>query len=229
MKRFILLLLPLLLASCSAAPAAVVPSPSPAPPPTPLFSVALDFGHGGFDGGAVGVDTGVIEATLNLAIGNMVKTLLEDSNIEVVLTRPDENAIGDTKNEDMHRRSEILSSESLDLVVSIHMNKFSDRSVRGPMVYYQAGSEAGQLLAQTLMDSLTAATDRNSRLASPGDNLVTRVPSAPAALVECGFLSHPEEELLLQDSDYQALLARAIADGILSYLGILAGQNGQTP
>lgn len=216
-KKLFILFICILFCGCShSSPDEAAPLPTLLD--SPDFCVALDFGHGGFDGGAVGVDTGVVEAELNYCIGMLVMNKLNEQNVQVLLTRTDETAIGDTKNEDMHRRGEILCSEGVDIVVSIHMNKFQNRSVNGPMVYYQAGAEAGEELAQTLMDALTAALGRKDRLASAGNNFVTRIPSAPAALVECGFLSNHDEELLLQDAAYQEQLAEAITQGIMEYL-----------
>ena len=68
------------------------------------------------------------------------------------------------------------------------------------------------------MDALTAALGRDARLANPGNNYVTRIPSVPSVLVECGFLSNPEDERSLQEPAYQQRLADAIADGVLAYL-----------
>ena len=109
-------------------------------------------------------------------------------------------------------------TDGADAAVSIHMNKFSDRRVRGPMVYYQAGASAGKDLAQCVIDSLTEAAGLKHRLANPGNNFVTRVPACPAVLVECGFLSNAEEERLLQDEAYQKAIAAAIAQGIIAFL-----------
>ena len=86
------------------------------------------------------------------------------------------------------------------------------------MTFYQAGAEEGQKLAQAVMDALCAGLGLKARLANPGNNFVTRIPAAPAVLVECGFLSNPEEELRLQEPEYQQKLARAIAAGVRAYL-----------
>jgi N-acetylmuramoyl-L-alanine amidase len=104
------------------------------------------------------------------------------------------------------------------------MNKFSDRRVKGPMCYYQAGAEDGKALAQCVSDALSDALGRESRLANPGNNYVTRIPSVASVLVECGFLSNAEDERKLQEPDYQQLLAEAIADGVLAYLDALPAQ-----
>lgn len=198
---------------------AEAPAAPVAPLPTPeRWYVVLDAGHGGFDAGASGNDTGVPEAELNLAVARLVQQALEDAGARVLMTRTTSAALGGTKREDMARRGQLLMAEGADAAVSIHMNKFTDRRVRGPMAYYQAGAEAGQALAASIIDSLTQALGLNPRLPNPGNNFVTRVPACPAALVECGFLSHPEEERSLQDEAYQKTLAQAIAQGILAFL-----------
>ncbi len=178
----------------------------------------LDAGHGGFDAGAVGTDTGVKESELNLQVALLVQAALEDAGARVLMTRTDGGALGDTKKEDMARRGRLLQTEGADAAVSIHMNKFPDRRVRGPMAYYQAGAEAGEALAGCVIHSLTEALSLKARLPNPGNNFVTRVPACPAVLVECGFLSNAQEERRLQDEGYQKAIAAAIAQGILSFL-----------
>ncbi len=210
------MLLLCLLAGCGGleeAPAAQEPLPTP-----PRWFVILDAGHGGFDAGASGTDTGVKESELNLQVALLVQAVLEDAGVRVLMTRTDEGALGGTKKEDMARRRQLLQTEGADAAVSIHMNKFSDRRVRGPMAYYQAGAETGQALAQCVIDRLTEAIGLKARLANPGNNFVTRIHACPAVLVECGFLSHPDEERLLQDEAYQRTVAAAIAQGVMDYL-----------
>lgn len=197
------------------APAAVPKEPLPT---TGGWYVILDAGHGGFDAGASGTDTGVRESDLNLRVALLVQRALEDAGVRVLMTRSDPGALGDTKQEDMARRGALLQTEGADAAVSIHMNKFSDRKVRGPMAYYQAGAQAGQALATCVIHSLTEALALKPRLANPGNNFVTRIPPCPAVLVECGFLSHPEEEHLLQNEAYQKTIADAIAQGVLAFL-----------
>ncbi len=199
--------------------ARTVDAPAREPLPTAgRWYVIVDAGHGGFDAGASGTDTGVKESDLNLKVALLVQGALEDAGVRVLMTRAGEWALGDTKREDMARRGQLLQTEGADVAVSIHMNKFSDRRVQGPMTYYQAGAEAGQSLAAAIIGSLTEALALPERLPNPGNNFVTRVPPCPAALVECGFLSHPQEERLLQDEGYQQTLAKAIARGVLAFL-----------
>ena len=221
MKRTFFLLLSLFFLSCTAPAAPCTPISIDAEPPT--YFVILDYGHGGFDCGAVGVDTGVLESDLNLLIGERVARALEDRGCFVQRTRTSADALGETKRDDMARRGAILCTEGADCTVSIHMNKFADRRVKGPMCYFQAGAEDGKRLAQCVTDALCGALGRNARLANPGNNYVTRLPSVPSVLVECGFLSNPEDERDLQDPGFQQRLADAIADGVLAYL------SGNTP
>ena len=186
MKRSLTLLLSFFLLSCGAPQAPCTPFSLDAVPPK--YFVVLDYGHGGFDRGASGVDTGVAESDLNLLIGECVARALEDRDCYVLRTRTSADALADTKRDDMAKRGAILCTEGADCTVSIHMNKFSDRSVKGPMCYYQAGAAEGQALAQSVMDALCSSLDRSARLSNPGDNYVTRIPTAPSVLVECGFL-----------------------------------------
>ena len=215
MKRSLLLILSFFFLNCMPA-APCVPVRIETKPPR--WYVILDYGHGGRDCGAIGADTGVKESDLNLTVGEKVAAALEERDCRVLRTRTDRDALADTKRSDMALRGAILCTEGADCTVSIHMNKFADRSVKGPMCFYQAGAEEGRRLAQCVTDALCAALERPARPANPGNNYVTRIPDAPSVLVECGFLSNPEEERDLQDPAYQQRIADAVADGVIAYL-----------
>ncbi|OQB24645.1 MAG: Germination-specific N-acetylmuramoyl-L-alanine amidase precursor [Firmicutes bacterium ADurb.Bin182] len=182
--------------------------------------ILIDAGHGGFDAGAESKN-GVEEDDLNLAVSMLVRDGLEKSGCNVIMTRETGEALGRTKREDMQKRADYLQMEQLAVVASIHMNKFSDPSVSGPMVFYMKGSEQGQKLAEFVMEEICAAIGRPSRFANPGDYFVLRECSVPSVLIECGFLSNPEDEKLLQDKNHQKKLAEGIVKGITGYLKYL--------
>jgi N-acetylmuramoyl-L-alanine amidase len=216
MRRTLLLLLTCFLLGCTEMKTPCTPFELSAEPPK--FFVILDYGHGGFDCGATGTDTGVLESDLNLLIGERVARALEDRGCFVLRTRTDTDALAATKRDDMARRGAILCTEGADCTVSIHMNKYENRRIKGPMCYYQAGAEEGKALAGCVIDAITGGLGLDPRLANPGDNYVTRIPDVPSVLIECGFLSNPEDERNLMDPEYQQRLAEAIADGVLDFL-----------
>ncbi|MBQ7112719.1 MAG: N-acetylmuramoyl-L-alanine amidase [Clostridia bacterium] len=182
------------------------------------WCVVIDAGHGGRDGGAVGTESGIAEAPLNLSVAKLVKERLEGEGIRAVMTRTDENALGENKNADMRARKAIMNAPGVDAVVSIHMNRFRDPTVKGPMAFYMQGSTGGQALAELVIDNVTEAVGATARDANPGDYYIVRESEAPAVIVECGFLSNAQEEALLQTAQYQSLLAEGIAKGIVAYL-----------
>ena len=196
----------------------------PASAPEKRYRIVIDPGHGGGDCGAVGV-SGVKEAGLNLAVSLYLKEELEALEMEAILTRSGEGALAEGKRADMAARARIMNGDGVDLVVSIHMNKFADPSVHGPMAFYMKGSAEGERLAKPVIDSITDELGAARRIANPGDYYVIRESRPVAVLVECGFLSNSGDEALLQQEQHQKKLARAIARGISGYLeGDLAGK-----
>lgn len=185
--------------------------------PEDAVVIVVDAGHGGFDGGASG-PSGTVEAELNLEVAKLVSDELNAKGYYVIMTREDDSALAETKSEDMRLRSEIMNIDEVDIVVSIHMNKFKDSRVSGPMVFYMKNSERGKALAECVMNSICEAVGRPRRYANPEDLFVLREPKAPSVLVECGFLSNAEDEKKLLDPEYRKTIAKAVAEGISGYL-----------
>ena len=183
-------------------------------------TIVVDPGHGGADGGAVS-DGGVQEAGLNLTVAKLLKAQLEELGMAVIMTREDDNALASTKKADMAARRSIMNRAGVDGVVSIHMNKFGDCAVHGPMAFYMEGSEEGEKLARAVIDSVTSAIGAPPRPPNPGDYYVIRESEPVAVLVECGFLSNSADVQLLCDPAHQAILAKAIAQGVYSYFNML--------
>jgi len=182
-------------------------------------TIVIDAGHGGFDGGAIGRLTGAREDIINLAVAQKLQALFEKNGYTVIMTRGDENAVGDTKSGDMAKRREIIENAHADIVVSIHMNKFPDSSVSGPQVFFYEDSAEGEELAKLVQQELIEALDPPKvRTEHPEDYFILCSGDGPAIIVECGFLSNEREEKLLQDDDYQARCARAIYRGVAAYL-----------
>lgn len=179
--------------------------------------IVVDAGHGGGDGGSVG-RSGTVEAGLNLDVATMLRDALVREGLRVVMTREDENALGDTKKEDMRERGRILNTEGAEICVSVHMNAFGDRSASGPMAFYMKGSDKGRELAECVIASVCEAVEHPLRKANPGDYFVIRECVCPAVLVECGFLSNAREEELLASHEYRVKLAEGICEGICEYL-----------
>ena len=226
----------------------------PVSTPKKGYRVVIDPGHGGSDCGAVGV-SGVKEAeTARLcrryyeavarllrqgfpqmreeqtAVCSLLSQIpeeeLEALGMEAILTRSDERALAEGKKADMAARGKIMNGEGVDLVVSVHMNKFTDPSVHGPMAFYMKGSAEGEKLAKTVIDSITDELGAPRRIANPGDYYVIRESMPVSVLVECGFLSNSGDEALLQQEQHQKKLAHAIARGIFSYF---EGDLGRKP
>jgi len=188
------------------------------------ITIVLDAGHGGIDGGVSGVTTGVKESDLNLLVVNKIKNYLVSAGLNVVLTRNSDAglygvATKNRKKKDMQKRREIILKANPTLVVSIHMNNYSMQSRRGAQVFYKTGDENGKVLASKIQESLNQMpTASRSCDVLKGDYYLLNCSDYPSALVECGFLSNPEDEKQLISNDYQEELAYTIFKGIIEYL-----------
>lgn len=189
------------------------------------YTIVLDSGHGGVDPGKVGVNK-VYEKDINLSIAKLLKEHLEQNDCRVIMTRNSDEGLyeesdSNKKMADMRRRVEIIDESEADLIVSIHQNSFLQASSRGAQVFYQVSSEQGKLLAEQIQNSLIQEVDpENHRQAkSNADYYLLQKTKDTMVIVECGFLSNPEEAELLCDPEYQRKIARAITLGILEYLG----------
>ncbi len=187
--------------------------------------IVVDAGHGGFDGGAVGTYSGTIEAELNLLTAEALSDALTAKGFYVIMTRSDKNSLGETKQEDMQERKRIMLLPYVDAVISIHMNKFTDPTVNGPMVFYYKGSSESQMLASSIMKSICEKTGRPERFANPEDLFVLREPKVPSVLVECGFLSNKDDEFLLQSTEYRDKIVSGIVEGIIGFFKEDAGNS----
>ena len=188
--------------------------------PKPQYTIVIDAGHGGRDGGAVG-SSGVTESELNLEFSLKLKEICEDYGFKVVLTRKDMNGLysifaHNKKKSEMKKRQEIIEKAKPDVVVSIHMNSFSSSS-SGAQCFYANGNESGQALATSVQQALSTEIEHTGSTAKVGDFYVLNCTDYASVLVECGFLSNPEEEQKLCDEEYQSNFCRTLLYGILDY------------
>lgn len=185
--------------------------------------VVLDPGHGGRDPGKVGAQ-GEQEKDINLAISLKVKERLEKDGMEVVMTREEDVMLADEdasnkKLEDLNNRIRIINERQPAVAVSIHQNSYSDASVKGAQVFYFTHSDKGKQAAEAIQKELLEFDQENTRKIKANDTYyLLKKTEVPTVIVECGFLSCPEEEALLTDEAYQKKLAEAIAKGIESWV-----------
>ena len=183
------------------------------------YTVVLDPGHGGEDGGALSPN-GVRESALNLAISLRARDLLRFLGVRVIMTRetdisihsPEAGTISEKKISDLKNRVRLAAETDRALLVSVHQNMFAQSKYYGTQVFY-AQTPGSQALAEDLQASFASSLDpsnhRQAKL-SQGVYLLDKIP-CPGVLVECGFLSNPREEALLQTEAYQKKLAAVLS------------------
>ena len=183
--------------------------------------IIVDPGHGGFDPGKPGIH-GEDEKHINLKIALLLKAYLENSGADVVMTRMTDDDVDGMdgvkhKSKDMVERKKL--SEGGDILVSIHQNSFTQSSVHGAQTFYNGKSEKGKKLAETIQSAIKLYTDEtNRRQAKSNTNYyVLKATQITAVIVECGFLTNPEEEKKLNSEAYQDKMAYGIYQGIIKY------------
>lgn len=190
-------------------------------------TIVIDAGHGGEDSGTVGVN-GILEKDVNLDIARLVGAYLEEGGYSVVYTRtddrllykPEENIKGIRKISDLKNRVEIAEKYPDAVFISLHVNSYGDRKYSGLQVYYSANAEDSRILADNIQSEVkNTLQQENNRKIKPGDKIyVLKNLSTPAVLIECGFLSNPEECEKLSEKEYQKRLSFSIVCGIIKYM-----------
>lgn len=190
-------------------------------------TVVIDAGHGGEDGGAVS-PAGNIESFVNLAIAKRLDAVLGLYGVDVVMLRtedvslhdPESSTIRQKKVSDLHNRVKRIESIPNATVISIHQNTYEGSSrYHGAQVFY-TNNDLTLSFAQFTQEILRLVLDpENNRQATeiPDTVYLMNHITCPAILVECGFLSNPSEDALLQTSGYQTKIAIALAGAYLGY------------
>jgi N-acetylmuramoyl-L-alanine amidase len=190
--------------------------------------VLIDPGHGGEDPGAVSDYSGIKEKDINLSIALRVKELLESENYKVLMTRDEDRLeyqaettnIVQKRREDLQRRKKMMDEGGATIVVSIHMNKFPQTQYFGAQTFFPPKSPESQKLAVSIQKSMKEIVDPNNAreaLQKKEEIIILKDSKTTTAIVECGFLSNPDEEKLIGMKDYQEKLASAISAGIKKY------------
>lgn len=187
---------------------------------SPYSLVIVDAGHGGMDGGAVGIN-GSLEKDINFSIALKLKELLKKERIRLVMTRSKDDMINDkdvksVKMSDLNNRIEIANKYKDALFVSIHMNSFKDAKQHGAQIFYSPNNPASESFATVMKGEFNKYVDpENKREIKSGGNIhILKNITIPAVIAECGFISNEEEEKLLNSDDYQQKIANALLSSI---------------
>lgn len=194
-------------------------------PVTSRKTVVIDAGHGGVDGGATSC-TGVLESQFNLEIATKLNDLMHLLGIKTCMIRDTDCSIytqGETivqkKISDLRERARIVNSIEDCVLISIHQNHFSDSKYSGAQVFYPPTTGSRELsnkLQDNIKNTLNPGSHRGIKKAD-GIYLMQHI-NCPGALIECGFLSNPQEEYMLRTQDYQKKMCSVIACTVSTWL-----------
>lgn len=187
------------------------------------ITFVIDAGHGGEDGGASSC-TGVLESQLNLQIARRLEDLFHFLGYQTVMIRRSDisvytegKTIAQKKISDLKERVRIVNETAGAFLISIHQNIFADSRYAGAQVFYNQEGDAeniARLLQQAMVTSLNPGSNRQCK---PADGIYLMQHSKrPGILVECGFLSNPEEERKLREGEYQKHICCVIASTMVN-------------
>lgn len=192
----------------------------------PGETLIVDAGHGGVDGGAISA-RGTVESKINLEIALKLDAIMGLYGVNVKMLRsedislhdPSADTIREKKVSDLHNRVEMIEDTPNATLISIHQNIFGVTKYSGAQVFY-TNEEGSKLLAIFAQETLRFALNKdNDRVAAkvPATVYLMNHISCRAILVECGFLSNPSEDALLQSNSYQIKIAAALASSYLDF------------
>ncbi len=191
------------------------------------YTVIIDAGHGGEDGGAVAYD-GSLEKDFNLDIALKLQSILELYGFNVIMTRTEDKMTCDEnlktqrqkKVSDIRNRLEIIKKFNNAIFVSIHQNKFSDSKQEGTQVFYSPVNLNSKKLADYIQNSVVSNLQKNNKRKTKksGTEIFLLYHSPiPSVMVECGFLSNSNDLMMLKTDNYKTKIAALVADGIINY------------
>lgn len=179
--------------------------------------IVVDPGHGGEDPGKVGTND-VLEKDLNLQIAKKVKKLLEEAGIKIVMTRTNDK-VPDAKKEDLNQRVQLINETKPTLALCIHQNSYPDEKIKGAQVFYHTTTAEAEDIASIVQEQLRTVDPTNTRQIKENDTyFMLKNTQVPTIIVECGFLTNPEEAAKLTQEEYQDQLAQAICEGVVKWI-----------
>lgn len=188
-------------------------------------TVVVDAGHGGEDGGAVSC-TGIMESKINLEISERLRDLLNLFGITTIMVRSGDysvythgQSLSQKKVSDLKKRVQIVEDAVDPLLVSIHQNYYSDSRYSGAQVFYGKSANS-KLLAERMQSAFVSTLNPGSNRREKAAQNIYLLESVhcDAILVECGFLSNPQEEKCLNDGSYQKKICCVIAGVVSNFI-----------
>lgn len=188
------------------------------------INLVIDAGHGGADAGTIGTD-GAKEKVINLAIAKKLYDFAMVSGVQSYLIRDGDYLFyrdnDDTTRSDLYNRLDYINSISDSVLISIHQNHFEDESEWGMQIWYSPNDSTSSVLADKILEiTKQNLQPDNTRLNKPSDDsyYILYNAAVPSVMVECGFMSNPQENGRLQDEEYQKSLAYSIMLGLSEYI-----------
>lgn len=188
--------------------------------------IVIDPGHGGIDGGAKS-ENGVIEKDINLSISLKTKAALESKGYKVIMTRSEDvglytegKKVREKKIEDLGNRVKIKKENKCDAFISIHQNMFPQKNCKGAQVWSannEPSQKLGKIIQQKFKEEVDPNNKREAKVAKKEYKILNDGYEGASVIVECGFLSNPEECELLGKEDYQNKIANTLANAIDEY------------
>lgn len=187
------------------------------------YTIVIDAGHGGRDAGCIGSTTGAKESDLSLSISKKLQKYLYDFGFNVIMTRENYDGlysenVPNFKKDDLSKREKIISNSKANMLLSIHLNSFTDDSQYGAQAFYEPSNSQSVSLSKSIQTQLLNNLPNARKSSNSGDYYILKNKVIPCSLIECGFLSNPTEEKLLISDSYQQKIAYAIFCGVIDYL-----------
>lgn len=178
-------------------------------------TIVVDAGHGGSDSGTIGVSSGIYESEINLQIANLLSEELKRNGATVIMTRTEETtkSFELTDNLSMDEREKIIENARADMLISIHQN-FNEQSqnIKGVQILIRNDRDID--FASKLQKVFNEVFKVNLNYLQ-GKYLLLSFGNQPSLIVECGFLSNPEEEMLLQNLEHQQKIVEILTKEII--------------